>query len=136
MWKQIMIRTTKVNLFRVNSVSFSSILEIGDATHCRPKTNIIAVQKEGGVESDEGYEFDNYSLFRRPKTPFPQKPNVQKKTYNHKKTLHVDAINITGVTSSAVVQLGNLKNVLSEARIKHIRILEDEQADSELNSIR
>ena len=131
-----MIRTTKVNLFRVNSVSFSSILEIGDATYCYPKTNIIAVQKEGGVESDEGFEFDKYSLFKRSTPPYPPKPNVQKRTYNHKKSLHVDAINITGVTSSAVVQLGNVKNVRSEARIKHIRILEDEQADGELNSIR
>ncbi|GGM25189.1 hypothetical protein GCM10011351_08620 [Paraliobacillus quinghaiensis] len=131
-----MIRTTKVNFFRVNSVAFSSILEIGDATHCYPETNIIAVQKEGGVESDEGYEFDKYSLFDKQKPPLPPITNVPKKTYNHKKSLHVDAINITGVTSSGVVQLGNLKNVEAESRIKHIRILEDEQADDELNSIR
>jgi len=131
-----MIRTTKVNLLRVNSVAYSSILEIGDATHCQPTTNIIAVQKEGGIESDEGYEFDKYSLFTRTKTPFPPKPTVQKRTYNHKKSLHVDAINITGITSSGVVQLGNLKNVQSEARIKHVRILEDEQADGEMNRIR
>ncbi|CQR47013.1 putative spore germination protein GerPE [Paraliobacillus sp. PM-2] len=124
-------RTSKVKLTRINNIVNSSIFEIGDASILKPRTNIIAIQKEGGVESDKGYSFSNYPLFSKTLPSIP-KTTIQKSTINHDHAIHVDAIDITGVTASSTVQLGSLDTIEAESRLKHIRILlSDEQLNEQ-----
>ncbi|MFB1050054.1 spore germination protein GerPE [Paraliobacillus sp. JSM ZJ581] len=124
-----MSRTSTIKLARVNNMINSCIFEIGDASILKPKVNVIAIQKEGGVKSDKGYAFSNYPLFSKKLPPLPKVP-IQKITINHDNMVHVNAIDITGVTAASVVQLGNVNTIEAESRLKHIRIL---QSDEQLN---
>ncbi|WP_182200066.1 spore germination protein GerPE [Paraliobacillus salinarum] len=130
-----MSRTSTIKLVRVNNMINSCIFEIGDATILKPKANVIAIQKEGGIKSDEGYSFSNYPLFSKKFAPLP-KTIIQKATFNHNNNIHVNAIDITGVTAASVVQLGNVNTIDAESRLKHIRILQsDEQSDEQVHMI-
>lgn len=124
-----MLRTSNVKFVYVNSIAYSSIVELGDARHAQQRSNAIAVQKESGVESDPGYSFSDFALFNKLSSTFPPVTAVVKRTTNHKQMINVDHINVTGITASSIMQVGNLKDIQSEARIKHIRILKDEQTD-------
>lgn len=123
-----MKRSTRVKGIRVISVVNASVVTVGDAHTLKPKSNIIAVQREGGVQSDEGYSFKNYSIFSKAMPSQPIAPIYQKKR-NHCQNISVATIDITGVTTSSTVQLGNVANINTEARLKHIRILQDEQVN-------
>ncbi|MDL4842867.1 spore germination protein GerPE [Aquibacillus rhizosphaerae] len=121
-------RIANVKKASLNSLSYSSIFEIGDARTFTPKAFAIAVQKQGGVRTDEGFDFDRYEIFDRKiiETPFQQIP-IQKKTVHHDSTIYVNNIDITGVSASSMVQIGSLQTIDAEARIKHIRVLKQEQ---------
>lgn len=115
-------RTTYVKDLALLTLSYSSVLEIGDAQTATPFSNVIAVQKEGGFQTDEGYEFEQFPIFSQ-ETPSIPKKNLEQLHVHHSPNIQVDHINITGVSTSSIVQLGNLNSIDAEARVKHIRIL-------------
>ncbi|WP_226037698.1 spore germination protein GerPE [Aquibacillus saliphilus] len=125
-------RLSEVEKIKITSVAFSSIVEIGDANTSSPVNRVIAVQKEGGVYSDEGFDFDRFKIFAQEPAKSPGMPIIQKNTYHHNPTIHVKNVTITGVSASSLVQIGSLKHIDSEARLKHIRILEQEQNENDL----
>ncbi|GAA5416671.1 hypothetical protein Pryu01_01709 [Paraliobacillus ryukyuensis] len=124
-----MFRTSKVNFLRITSMLNSSILEIGDTKKLYSRSNILAIQEEGGTENDEDYSFENYPLFNLTLPVFSSKPIVKKQTINHDHSINVDAIDITGVSAASTTQLGSVGSIDAECRIKHIRILLDEQTN-------
>lgn len=118
-----MLRTSNVKLIRVNSIGYSSILEIGDAKRSQQSSKAIAVQRENGMQSDEGISFSDFPIFERPSPSLTPVTPVTRRTTNHKKMIMVNSIDVTGVSASSVMQVGNLEVIQSDARIKHIRIL-------------
>ncbi|WP_157801841.1 spore germination protein GerPE [Gracilibacillus salitolerans] len=125
----MMPRTTKVKQIRINSVSRSSLFQIGDAKEIEPHADILAVQKEGGVSSDKGFELDQYPIFRTTLQTIPDPEVVVGEHCHHHKNISVTTIDITGISSSAIVQLGSNKKIDSLARQKHIRILKAEDEE-------
>ena len=115
------------NKIRIKSVTFSSIVEIGDTHSFSPVTRAIAVQQEGGVEDDEPFQFEDYELFKREPAKLPAMTEVEQVTTHHHPHIYVDNVNITGVSSSSNVQIGSINTINAEARIKHFRILQDEE---------
>ncbi len=118
-----------MNKMYVNSISNGSTFEIGDVEHAGPRTKVIAVQqpRTNYKDEDENITFSSFSVF---KEPLPEKPvysPVQKQTINHSPSIHVNRINIIGISTSAIVQIGGLGTIDSEVRVKHIRILPEEQ---------
>ncbi|WP_186579081.1 spore germination protein GerPE [Aquibacillus kalidii] len=118
-------RTTYVKNVRLTTLSYSSGLEIGDTHQATPNSKVIAVQKEGGFHTDEGYEFNQFPIFDLEADKPIFISNIKQQHHMHNPTIQVDHIDITGVSTSSIVQIGNLDIVNSEARIKHIRILKE-----------
>ncbi|MGP4041851.1 spore germination protein GerPE [Gracilibacillus sp. D59] len=115
---------------KMHSLSYSSSFQIGDAKEIEPNADVLAVQKEGGVSSDKGFELDQYPIFNTtiPTTPDPE--FVVGEHCHHQKNISVSTMDIMAVSTSSVVQLGSNKKIDSFSRLKHIRILKDENEDN------
>ncbi|MEF2293052.1 spore germination protein GerPE [Virgibacillus dokdonensis] len=118
-------RTSIVDNLFTNSVSTSSILSIGDTENAALKFKGLAIQKQNPVFSKRDEETFNYPLFKRD-TNWPEpKMLVNKLTTHHKGSIHVANVASIGVSSSSLLQIGNLTRVYAESRVKHFRKLQD-----------
>ncbi|MDC3413730.1 spore germination protein GerPE [Aquibacillus sp. 3ASR75-11] len=123
-------RTANVNRIKVIAASNSAIVGIGDVTYSSPVSNIIAVQKEGNVfiNEENKYDFNKYPVFSRSPAEHHDHPiRVQEDTTHHVPAIGVNKVDVYGVASSSIFQVGSLGHIDAEARLKHIRILKDEQ---------
>ncbi len=123
-------RTTKVKQIKVDSVAYSSLIQIGDATSIEPKADAIAVQKEGGTSSDKGFEFEKYPIFDTTIQHFPDPEIIAGGHYHHDKQITAPTINVKAISSSAIVQLGSTDKINSLSRLKHIRMLRSENNET------
>ncbi|SFL38037.1 spore germination protein PE [Gracilibacillus orientalis] len=123
-------RTTRVKQIKMDSLSYSSLFQIGDANEIEPNADVLAVQKEGGISSDKGFELNQYPIFNRTIQTIPDTEVVVGEHCHHEKNISVSTIDIMAVSTSSVVQLGCNKKIDSLARQKHIRILKDEEEDN------
>ncbi|QDP39756.1 spore germination protein GerPE [Radiobacillus deserti] len=122
-------RISRVRKVTIATISYSSFFEVGDASAFQPKTNAIAVQKSGRPHStDKGFPFERYSIFSEevqvkglPLTPFSYSSN------HHQPFIDVNQVQVLGVSSSSLYQIGSLNRIEAESRIKHIRILSPQQ---------
>jgi spore germination protein PE len=121
-------RLSNVGTIYVNSISFSSIFEIGDSKYITPFSKALAVKREIPlIFSNEG-RFDEYSVFTRPIAQVPIEEPMNMAVFNEKPIIHVNSIRVSGIASSSVVQIGSTDTIQSEARIKHIRQLRKAEA--------
>ncbi|UOQ46890.1 spore germination protein GerPE [Gracilibacillus caseinilyticus] len=116
---------TRVKQLKMESLSYSSIFQIGDAKKIEPKADVLAVQKEGGISSDKGFELDQYPIFNTEVYPIQDPEIVTGEHCHYHSNISVSTIFINGVSSSSVVQLGSNKHINALSKIKHIRILKD-----------
>ncbi|GGB39598.1 hypothetical protein GCM10011409_16390 [Lentibacillus populi] len=120
-------RTACVKNVEGASVAFSSILAIGDTEFSRPISRVIAVQKEGAVFTPkDDVPFTNYDLFTRPAKWLNKSSNVKQRIYHHEPSIHVQQAQFIGVDTSSIFQIGSIHKLSAEARIKHFRILREE----------
>ncbi|MFD1735246.1 spore germination protein GerPE [Bacillus salitolerans] len=116
-------RTSVVNNCFVNSISFSSIFEIGDAFKIDANTKAIAVQREYPYFLDDEADFSSYPIFTEP-IPTPVHDEDVRTTFIHENpVISVSSTAIIGLSSSSIFQIGSTNHIQSEARIKHIRQL-------------
>ncbi|UOQ86549.1 spore germination protein GerPE [Gracilibacillus salinarum] len=116
---------TRVKQLKMESLSYSSIFQIGDAKEIEPRADVLAVQKEGGISSDKGFELEQYPIFNTELYPLQDHETVTGEHCNHHPNISVSSIFINGVSSSGVVQLGSNKHINAISKIKHIRMLTD-----------
>lgn len=117
-------RTSIVDLLNVSAVSFSSIVEIGDATYYQALSRALAVQRQRNLfYGTEGF-YESFPIYSEPIPLPPITENVETHFENLKPIIKVNHINITGLSSASLLQIGNCRHLYSEARIKHIRQLE------------
>ncbi|WP_099157236.1 spore germination protein GerPE [Virgibacillus ndiopensis] len=122
-------RNVNVNYIKVNSASFSSILSIGDTAYAGPKSRGIAVQKEGAIftKKDE-VQFKNYDLFSR-KATWPKKAkHVRQHIHHHEPNINMEYASFIGIGSSSICQVGSIDKICAEARLKHFRILRNNES--------
>ncbi|MBT2684284.1 spore germination protein GerPE [Bacillus sp. ISL-37] len=117
-------RITCVDHIKIDSVSFSSIFQIGDSEQIQAVSRALAVQREAEIFFDNEGNFDAFTVFSEA-IPFQaaDDENVTFSTHNLNPVLKVRNIDILGASSSSVVHLGNSRNIAMEARVKHIRQL-------------
>ncbi|SDJ87848.1 spore germination protein GerPE [Sediminibacillus albus] len=120
-------RKVHLNSIYLNSISYSSIFEIGDTESCHPVTKAIAVQQEDLKFQEEAFDFADFDIFSRKADRLASAFSVKQENIHHSARINVGQISIIGASSSSVVQIGSLANLHSEARIKHIRVLKEEQ---------
>ncbi|RLL45038.1 spore germination protein GerPE [Oceanobacillus piezotolerans] len=116
-------RTSEVDTVQVTSFSTSAIFNIGDTNQSNQKSRGIAVQKEGSL-ADFDLQFEDYPIFKRDAVWPKQRTTVRKHTYHHSPVIQVQNVNIIGVSTSSVLQIGSLEHIRAESRIKHFRMLE------------
>ncbi|WRU95873.1 spore germination protein GerPE [Priestia filamentosa] len=103
------MRTSKVDWFRMNSLTSSSIFNIGDSAHIRSSAKVIAIQREAELFLGREGNFNDYTLFKRsyPLLTLKRIPTVK---YNESNIIHVGSVRVTGASTSSVVHTGNLIN--------------------------
>ena len=116
-------RIASVDHIKIDSVIFSSVFQIGDSQEIQAFSRALAVQREAEVFFENEGNFTVYPIFSEP-IPFQEtEESVIRSTQNLNPVLKVRNIDIIGVSSSAIVHLGNSKNISLESRVKHIRQL-------------
>ena len=117
-------RISCVDQIKIDAVSFSSILQIGDSEQIQALSRALAVQREAEIFLDNEGNFAAFPIFSET-IPFQPavEENVVFSTHNLNPVLKVRNIDILGASSSSVVHLGNSSNIAMEARVKHIRQL-------------
>ncbi|SEN13310.1 spore germination protein PE [Mesobacillus persicus] len=116
-------RTTSVKDIEIDSLAISSVLQIGDSEYIHGFSRAIAVQRQVELFFGNEGNFADYPIFSEPITLPPVSEKIHLTRQNINPFLKVGKIDIIGVSSSAVVHLGNTKHVSLETRIKHIRQL-------------
>lgn len=116
-------RTACVDRIKVDSVSFSSIFQIGDSQHIQALSRALAVQREAEIFFDNEGSFAAYPIFSEAIPFTPVDEIISSFTQNLNPVLKVRNIEIMGASSSSVVHLGNSCHISMEARVKHIRQL-------------
>ncbi|MFD2681290.1 spore germination protein GerPE [Bacillus seohaeanensis] len=116
-------RHSIVDGFKLRTLSFSSVLEFGDSNTISALSKVYAVQREKELfYTSEG----NFSgeVFTSPIPLPPVQPTVAISKINQA-PIRVGTIDIIGISSASVVQIGNTKSAYLEARVKNIRQLKN-----------
>jgi spore germination protein PE len=122
----MMRRQSKVKGIYINNVGGSSIFQVGDGKVADPYLRAIAVQKEGPVFFNDPFTFQEFELFYRPFIQFAETLPVNQSHIHKHSTIHVNHVILQTLSGAAIAQVGNLKEIDAKARIKHIRILQED----------
>ena len=128
-------RTSVVDSINISTVSFSSIVELGDATYHQALSRAIAVQRQKELFYGSESDYKDYDVFKEPIPLIPIMENVECHFENLKPIIKVHNINITGISSASLLQIGNCRHIYTEARIKHIRQFEQDMATEAGNNL-
>lgn len=115
-------RLSIVDKFKLRTLSYSSILEVGDSNQILPYSLALAVQREQEIFFGNEGHF-NYPVFT---TPIPRPlitEQIQINTINESPKIYVHSVDITAASVSGVIQIGSTNTIQGESRIKHIRQL-------------
>ncbi|WP_438447790.1 spore germination protein GerPE [Gorillibacterium sp. sgz5001074] len=117
------VRSSLVGGIRILSAQLSSIVQLGDSAAVAPRSEVLAVQREvANYEGNEG-GFDAFAIYRQNLLrPVVYEP-VAFTAENECSSIRVGAVEILGMSVSAVLHVGSCKAVDSENRTKHIRQL-------------
>ncbi|WP_313800601.1 spore germination protein GerPE [Cytobacillus sp.] len=122
-------RTSVVNNIKTDTLSFSSILEIGDSTFIQGFSRAIAVQREAEAFFGNEADFKSYSAFQIPIPFSPISANISMHTQQLSPIIKVQNIDIIGVSASSILQIGSSNHISMEARVEHIRQLLPDYTD-------
>jgi spore germination protein PE len=116
-------RTSIVDAIKVRSVSIASTIQLGDSRIINGFSRALAVQREAEVFFGKEGNFSSYPVFSDP-IPFqPLTESLAYSTHHFNPSIKVQNIDITGVSSSSLLHVGNSEHISLEARVKHIRQL-------------
>src|SRR5690606_369836 len=123
-----MKRISVVDFIKVNSLSFSSILEIGDSMKIKPISSAPAVQREVPLLFTNEGDFAQFRIFSRDHTKVEVTESIHMRIFNQNPIIKVNSIRIDGVSSAGVMQIGSTETIHTESKVKHIRKLLDQQS--------
>ncbi|MCA1039455.1 spore germination protein GerPE [Bacillus infantis] len=116
-------RTAIVNKLNVDTVSFSSIIQVGDSEYIQGFSRALAVQREAEIFFGNEGRYSDYPIFTEP-LPLPALEDaLQMYVHQSKPAIKVDSIDIIGISASSMLHIGNSGQVSMESRVKHIRQL-------------
>ncbi|QFT88312.1 putative spore germination protein GerPE [Bacillus sp. THAF10] len=117
------MRTSKVNDINLQSLSFSSYFHIGDTCYIYAKSRAFAVKREYPKFFGNEGNFSEYPIYSI-QNPIPALSNeVNMHVINEQPLINVNHIEIKGVSSSSLLQIGTSKTICAEARVKNVRQL-------------
>ncbi|WP_318505145.1 spore germination protein GerPE [Bacillus sp. T3] len=118
-------RTSVVNSLIVDSLQFSSLIELGDSSCIQGGNRALAVQREREVFFGNEGDYSKYLIFSE-QIPIPPITEWIAMEHYHcpGANIKVGNIRILGVSAASIVHVGNSCSVHMESRVKHIRQLE------------
>jgi spore germination protein PE len=120
-------RSSVVNTVHVSSASFASTIQLGDSKIINGYSRALAVQREAELFYTKEGNFSRYPVFSEPIPLQPITENITLATHHSTPVIKVSNISILAMSSAAILHVGNSENISLEARVKHIRQLENEQ---------
>ncbi|MFZ7945269.1 MULTISPECIES: spore germination protein GerPE [Bacillaceae] len=127
----MLTRISSVDHIEVKQVAFSSVIQLGDSCILNGFSRALAIQREAEIfYGDEG-NFPSYRTFKKPLPLPPITESISFLRHNINPIIKVNNIDVTAVSSSSVLHVGNTRNVSMEVRVKHIRqlLLEGHEQD-------
>ena len=122
-------RISRVRDVYIVSMQYSSIIEIGDAVEATPTSKALAVQKEGATFTDEDFPFSDFPVFSEELPYFDKQITIDQERVPCSPYIDVESVHIEGISAASIFQVGNLDYLDAEARVKHFRILKEEDDD-------
>ncbi|ALC91917.1 spore gernimation protein [Bacillus sp. FJAT-18017] len=118
-------RSSSVKSIIVESVQYSSLVQLGDTSIINGFSRAIAVQRERELFYGNEGEFASFPVFSK-EIPLPllNEP-IQILSFNENPIIKVGSIKINGISSSSFLHVGNVNHISLEGRVKHIRQLEE-----------
>ncbi|GIO25718.1 spore germination protein GerPE [Ornithinibacillus bavariensis] len=121
-------RLVQIKEVDLNTMTFSGIFNIGDTVNFSPRSKAIAVQREGNVwNTSYDVHFHYYPIFQLPAKWIEKPIPVVSKNNHHDGIISVNCVSIQAVTQAAGIQFGGIDYINAESRIKHIRIIKQEE---------
>jgi len=117
-------RISQVKKIDVSVVTLGAILQVGDSIKLSPKSKVLAEQytTPDFDEKNDG-KYEQYSIFSKV-IPQPKiTESLQMNIINKSKVIKVNSVDILGLSSSGIVQIGSNIMMSPESRVKHIRHL-------------
>ncbi len=118
-------RNSFIEKMEVISLISGSVVEVGDSVQLSSLSNVVAVNRETEIFYGNEGDFNAIPLFSEI-IPTPGLPYVKPiiKKHNELADIKVRKIAVKGISASAILQVGNTKNVVMESRVWHQRQLE------------
>ncbi|MFC7321176.1 spore germination protein GerPE [Halobacillus campisalis] len=110
----------------VIALSIGSGFLIGDLSRSNSHARVIAVQEETRAISEK-VDFDDFSIFQRELPPSRPSIVINSSFCNHHPVIDVQSMHVKGISTAGLIQVGGVDHIEGESRLKHIRILNEEQ---------
>lgn len=116
-------RTSRVKQINVNTIVFSSSVQIGDTQYIDARAQALATQEPVKVYRGDPEHFADYPVFNL-RTPLPIIfEKVSMIQMNKQPNICVDFIDVVGVSSASTLAIGNVDHIRLSSRILNIRRL-------------
>jgi spore germination protein PE len=116
-------RTSIVNKTNIDTVSFSSVIQVGDSDFIHGFSRALAVQREEELFYANEGRFADYPIFTEPLSLPAIEDSVGMYIHQRNPAIRVDHVDVIGISASSLLHIGSSRHVSMEARIKHIRQL-------------
>jgi len=126
-----MTRTALVAQLRIITIEDGSILQVGDTVQTVPVSNVLAVQRELPRYAGNEGALSAFPVFAQEIPAVIVKEAVSLSIRNDDPYIRVPFIEITGVSTSGIVHLGNTGTIAAQVRTKHIRQMTRETAEAQ-----
>ncbi|HYK74693.1 MAG TPA: spore germination protein GerPE [Pseudoneobacillus sp.] len=122
-------RNSQVQSIKVKSVAISSVTQIGDSSVINALSRALAVQREQEIFLGSEGDYSKYPIFSEV-IPLPAiEEDIVIQTMNLSPMIRVSHIDVIGVSSASMIHIGSSNHICLEARVKHIRHLENDEAE-------
>ncbi|QDM42648.1 spore germination protein GerPE [Paenibacillus thiaminolyticus] len=115
------MRISCVQMLRVDSISLSSILLVGDALRVKSNSKDLIIQSKAPFYLGPDRDFSEFPIFAKeiPETKAPV--HIQMNVRNESKCIKVREIDVNSAADSSVIQIGSTCSLACESRIKNIK---------------
>lgn len=117
---------------KVNTVSFSSVFQIGDSKEITSFTSGLSLQREREYFAGNEGTFNSPVFYSKPDF-LPINESILIIKQNENPVITVGDIEIIGVTTSSIIHIGSSNHIYGDNRLKHIRQLEDRKQEEKMN---
>lgn len=121
----MLTRVSKVDNIEVKSVIFGSHIQIGDSNELNGLARVLAVQRQREVFFGNEGDFSLFKIYSYPLPLPPINEPLTIHTTSPNPIIKVGSIDVTALSTSAFMHIGNTNHITMESRILHIRQIEN-----------